>query len=291
MFRELSIFSKMMFGCVAALLIVTVALGITTAVKASKGEVGVPSGTPVPSEMAAMSGTPKPTDIAGADVTPEATPMPIKKYVIALDPGQQKVQDRDLEPVGPGAATTVEKMSYGATSVTTKEREYIWTMRMAEMIKAELEARDYEVVLVRDPDDDNANISNSERAQKANEAKADLLIGIQLDGVTNSPDAKGMYVQIPSTKNVYVDPEVVAGAEKLGKLILEKLLDKTGANDRGVKKDDKLALINWAKMPTAIVTLGYASNKDEDKLLQSTEYQQKMTGCICDAIDQYLGIE
>lgn len=290
MFRQLSIFSKIMFGSVAALLIATVVLGVMTAVKASKGEIGVINTEPSPTSSAHATGgpSPKPTgNIADTEVTPEATPTPAKTYVIAIDPGQQKNQNQDTEPVGPGSSTTVTKMSYGATSTTTKEREYIWTMRMAEMVKQELEARNYKVVLVRESNDDKIDLSNAERAQKANEANADILIGIQLDGANDS-SVSGMYFQVASANNPFVKSENVSEAKKLAKLLHDKLIDKTGASDKGIKDADNLAEINWANMPTVVATLGYASNKDEDSLLQSAAYQQKMTGCICDAIDAYL---
>ncbi len=283
MFRELSIFSKIMFGSVAALLLVTIVLGITTAVKAGKGELN--RNDPVPSQMAELSGTPKPTDIASGEVTPEPTPEPSKKLIVAIDPGQQKSQDRNLEPIGPGASTTVEKMSYGATSINTKEREYLWTMRMAELIRAELEARDYEVVLVREADQD--NISNSERAQIANEAKADVFIGIQLDASSNT-SIKGMYTQYASASNPYVPMDSIDGSKVLGEMIHKSLISKTNAEDKGTRPTDRLAEINWAKMPTVILTLGYASNKEEDGLLQTAEYQQTITACICDSIDAFL---
>lgn len=289
MMKELSIFSKIMFGAVALLLIVTVVLGITTAVKASKGELGTIPTTPKPTQSADITGEPKPTGDAETTPEPSETPVPSKK-IIAIDPGQQKSEDKDKEPVGPGATETVQKMSYGATSKTTKEREYIWTLKMAEVLKEELESRGYEVVLLRDSNDD-VKISNAERAQKANEAGADLLIGLQLDGATNAPSASGMYVQIASEKNKYVTPDNIAEAQKLGKRIHDKLINKLEPNDRGVKAADDLALINWAKMPTVVVTLGFASNEAEDKKLQTTEYKQKIAGYISESIDDYFGIE
>ncbi len=287
MFRELSIFSKIMFGSVAALLLVTLALGITTAVKASKGEINNPSPS-LPPQIADLSGTPKPTGIAGGDVTPAPTEEPAKPILIAIDPGQQKTQNKDLEPIGPGSATTIEKMGYGATSATTKEREYLWTQRMAELIKTELEARDYQVLLVREVDED--NVSNSERAQRANDAKADMLIGLQLDA-SSTTTTHGMYVQYASSSNPYIPTDAISGAKKLGDLMHENLIAKTGANDRGVRTTDKLASINWAKMPSVVLTLGYASNPEEDGLLHTDEYLQKITAAICDSIDTYLRME
>ena len=293
--KQLSNLTKIMFCVVAVLLVITVVLGIMTAVKDSKENKDKNQGissttvTPVPTSPAVPTGTEEPTP--GASITPEATETPIPTetpvatggHKIALDPGQQKSQMAEEEPVGPGATATTAKMSYGATSVTTGKREYEWSLPFAQRLKAELEKRGYEVVLTREEHD--VKISNAERAQFVNESGAELYLSLQADAASNK-DAKGIYTQIPSQGNAYVG-NLYSDCKRLAKEIQNNLIAETGTKDRGVQENDKVAAINYSEIPVAVLQLGFMSNKEEDANLWSEEYQDKMIKAICDGIDTY----
>jgi len=204
-------------------------------------------------------------------------------HKIALDPGQQKSQMTEEEPVGPGASATTAKMSYGATSATTGKREYEWSMEFTQRLKKELENRGYEVVLTREEND--VQISNAERAKYVNECGAELYLSIQADAASNK-DAKGIYTQIPSSSNTFVG-HLYNDCKRLAKLLQNNLIAETGTKDRGVQENDKVAAINYSEMPVAVLQLGFMSNKEEDTNLWSAEYQDKMIKAICDGIDTY----
>ena len=287
--KQLSTLTKIMFCVVAILLVLTVVLGVMTAVKDSEDKNQGSSSTtvtPIPTTPVTPSGeltntpTPEPTETP----TPEPTQKPVTGgHKIALDPGQQESQMSEEEPIGPGASSGAAKMSYGATSTTTGKREYEWSLPFAQRLKAELEARGYEVVLTREEGD--VKISNAERAQFANESGAELYLSLQADAASNK-DAKGIYTQIPSQSNMYVG-NLYADCKRLAKLLQNNLIAETGAKDRGVQEIDKVAAINYSKMPVAVLQLGFMSNKEEDTNLWSEEYQDKMIKAICDGIDTY----
>lgn len=288
--KQLSLLTKIMFCIVAILLVITIVLGIMTAVKDSKEnkdknqEISSTTVTPIPtSPGTAGNGTPTPLPTETSTPTPTPGPVATGGHKIALDPGQQKNQMTEEEPVGPGATATTAKMSYGATSTTTGKREYEWSLEFTLRLKEELAARGYEVVLTREEND--VNISNAERARFANESGAEIYLSIQADAASNV-DAKGIYTQIPSQSNAFAG-SLHEDCKRLAKVIQNNLIAETGTKDRGVQENDKVAAINYSEIPVAVLQLGFMSNKEEDANLWSAEYQDKMIKAICDGIDTY----
>ena len=289
--KQLSLLTKIMFCIVAILLVITIVLGIMTAVKDSKDNKNKNQGissttittTPTPVAGTSASATSTPTPTATPTPVPTEAPVAIGGHKIAIDPGQQKNQMTDKEPIGPGAADTTAKMSYGATSTTTGKREYEWSLPFAQRLKAELEARGYEVVLTRE--ENNVEISNAERAKFVNESGAEVFLSLQADAASNA-EAKGIYTQIPSQSNPFVG-NLYSDCKRMAKLIQNNLINETGTKDRGVQEIDKVATINYSEVPVAVLQLGFMSNKEEDANLWSEAYQDKMIKAICDAIDTY----
>jgi len=281
--KQFSLLSKIMFCIVAILLVITIVLGIMTAVKDSKDNknqgIGTTTVTPIPTPSSEPE---EPTPTPTATPTPEPTPV-AGGHKIALDPGQQKSQMTEGEPVGPGASDTTAKMSYGATSTTTGKREYEWSMEFTLRLKEELENRGYEVVLTREEND--VQISNAERAVFANESGAEVYLSIQADAASNK-DAKGIYTQIPSHSNAFAG-DLYEDCKRLAKTIQNNLIAETGTKDRGVQENDKVAAINYSEIPVAVLQLGFMSNQEEDTNLWSEAYQDKMIKAICDGIDTY----
>ena len=65
------------------------------------------------------------------------------------------------------------------------------------------------------------------------------------------------------------------------------MIEATGAKNRGVSEVDNMSGVNWAVMPVIIVEMGFMTNPEEDKLMQSDEYQQKLAIGIANGIDLY----
>lgn len=285
--KQLSTLTKIMFCIVAILLVITVVLGIMTAVKDSKENKdknqGISSTTVTPFPAASTTPSPSPEPTPEPTATPTPTEVPTGGHKIAIDPGQQKNQMTEEEPIGPGASATTAKMSYGATSTTTGKREYQWSLPFARRLKEELEARGYEVVLTREEHD--VTISNAERAQFVNESGAEIYLSLQADAATNK-DAKGIYSQIPSQSNPFVG-NLYGDCKRLAKTIQNNLIAETGTKDRGVQENDQVAAINYSQVPVTVLQLGFMSNVEEDTNLWSEEYQDKMIKAICDGIDAY----
>ncbi len=278
--NKVSPVTKLMFGIIAVLLIITVILGIITVVKDGKRgkdpDKTVLTGTPVPTSAVSGTPTPEPT------VTPTPTPTKVL-HKIALDAGQQLNEDKKKEAVGPGSSDTVNRMSYGATSVTNKMREYEWNLIMTKLVKDELVKRGYEVYMIRETHD--VNISNSERALKANESGAEIFVGIQADS-SDTPGVSGAYAQAPKSSNKFI-PDLYSECRSLAETIMDEIKKTTERDTRGIIESNNVAEINYSKIPVTILQLGYMSNAEEDALLQTDSYRQKLCKAICDGIDKY----
>ena len=107
-----------------------------------------------------------------------------KKKTIVIDPGHQAKGDPSKEPIGPGALETKAKVTTGATGIYTKQKESELALKVALLLEKELKQEGYNVIMTRKTN--NINISNSQRAKIANNAKADAFIRIHADSFDDS---------------------------------------------------------------------------------------------------------
>lgn len=217
--------------------------------------------------------------------TPNLTEIPQQKkgIVIAIDPGHQAKGNYEKEPVGPGATEQKTKVSSGTQGVSAKVPEHEFTLELSLKLRDTLVAEGYEVVMTRETAE--VDISNVERAEIANEAKADIYIRIHADGA-DSEAANGISVLYPSENNPYV-AELSPDSKRLAQEVLDKMCEATGAKKRGIIKRDDLSGTNWAQMPVILIEAGFMTNKAEDERLQDPAYQAKLIQGIVKGIEEY----
>lgn len=217
--------------------------------------------------------------------TKNRTAVATNNNIIAIDPGHQAHGNSALEPIGPGATTQKAKVTTGATGVSSKVPESVTTLSVSMKLKSVLEARGYQIVMTRTSQ--NVNLSNKERADIANQAGAGAFIRLHCNSFDNS-SATGALTMAPTASNPYC-PTIVSSSTKLSKNVLNSLCATTGAKNRGVSYTDTMSGINWCQVPVTIVEMGFVSNPNEDILLNSDAYQNKMAEGIANGIDTYFG--
>jgi N-acetylmuramoyl-L-alanine amidase len=234
--------------------------------------------------VATASAPPAATHAAAVPpVVAKPAPFTAPTGVVVIDAGHQGKGDPSLEPIGPGASEMKAKVTDGGSGQYAPHAESEINLAVAKKVQAQLEAHNVKVIMVRTSED--VNIANSQRAKIANDAHAALFIRLHCDDAEGS-SAHGISTLVPGS-NKWTAP-IVAESAKAGKIIHERVLQVTGAADRGVVDRGDLSGFNWSKVPTVLVEMGFLSNPAEDKQLTNPVYQQKLAVGIAAGAVRYL---
>lgn len=263
--------------CIATLLLTAFAFGMVSC-----------SSVPEETSGSSTTGTTAPSTAPETTPTPtETEPLtPKNGFVVAIDAGHQAKGNNEKEPIGPGSDTLKAKVSTGTVGCVTGLAEYELTLTIALKLQEELEARGYEVVMIRTAND--VNISNAERAEIANDANVDAFLRIHADGY-DDPTVHGA-TTICQTKNNPYNGDLYTQCKALATAVLDGLVEATGCKKRALQETDTMSGINWCKVPVTIVEVGFMTNPEEDQLLSTEEYQDKVVTGLANGLDTYFDI-
>jgi N-acetylmuramoyl-L-alanine amidase len=137
----------------------------------------------------------------------------------------------------------------------------------------------YKVILTRETDE---FVDNNHRADIANENKAEIFISIHGNAMENNNSINGIQV-------LYY-PNREGANSTLAQIILDEMVKDTGAIDKGIVDREDLIVLNQTKMPAIIIEYGFLSNEDEEKLLLTNSYQDKVVSSIAEGLKKYFNL-
>lgn len=218
--------------------------------------------------------------------SPASRPHSKNRPIIVIDPGHQMKADLRPEPVAPGSAAMKPRVAGGAIGVVTGVSEYSLTLDVSKRIATKLEAKGVTVFMTRT--ENNASISNRERAETANRARAALFIRVHADS-SGDPRISGASTLYQA--NSYSSSDTAQNGFAAARHIQQALVQATGQTDRGTIPRTDLAGFNWARVPAILVEIGFLSNPQEDRRLQTEELRAKIAEGIAKGALTYLGID
>ncbi|MCC5441036.1 N-acetylmuramoyl-L-alanine amidase family protein [Clostridium botulinum] len=195
----------------------------------------------------------------------------LKNKIIVIDPGHANRSNLELERVSPDSDEKKIKDGGGADGVNSKTPEYLIAMDVALKLKETLQKEGYTVIMTKNKHSE--SLGNIERAEVGNKNNANLVIRIHADSA-DLEDAKGASILVPSKKG-YAS-EINELSKKYGDILLREMVASANMNNRGVIEREDMTGFNWSKVPVVLVEMGFLSNAEEDKLLNTEEYRIKI---------------
>ncbi len=205
--------------------------------------------------------------------------------LIVVDAGHQSQQMRDTEPNGPGSSVWKAKVSSGTQGTATGVEEYQVNLQVALLLRDELLARGYRVLMTRETND--VRLSNVQRAQLANENGAAAMVRIHCNRSDRS-SVRGALGICQTSGNPYCGA-IYGECLRLTEAVLDGHCRATGVGNTGVWETDTMTGTNWCQVPNTILEMGYMSNPAEDRLMVSDSFQRQAAEGIADGLDAYFG--
>ncbi|HSX38854.1 MAG TPA: N-acetylmuramoyl-L-alanine amidase [Chlamydiales bacterium] len=152
-------------------------------------------------------------------------------------------------------------------------------LQTARLIKKYLDQLGYHVVMTRNTD---VFIPLFRRVEIAKQSDAAIFVSVHFNS-SRVPTASGIEIFFHDSKE---EKQRSLLSKRLADAILTRVLRRTEAHSRGVKKGN-LYVIRETAMPAVLLEGGFISNTEERVSLKSYEYQEKIARGVADGIDNY----
>ena len=157
-------------------------------------------------------------------------------------------------------------------------------LEISKKLKRKLESNRYKVILTRDSD---KYVDNLLRADIANKKRARVFVSIHGNAMEDNSSVDGIQVlYYPNRQSTIGD----LNNNELAQVMMNSLVSRTGARDKGIIEREDLIILNQTKMPAILIEYGFLSNEKEEQLLLTDEYQNKVVDSIIDGLEEYFSL-
>jgi len=171
----------------------------------------------------------------------------------------------------------------GATGFSGNYEKDI-NLEISKRLKEKLKSNGYKVILTRESDEYADNLL---RAEISNKKRARVFISIHGNAMEDNSSVDGIQVlYYPNRESTIGD----LNNNELAQIMMNSMINGTGAKDRGIIEREDLIVLNQTKMPAILIEYGFLSNKNEEKLLLTDDYQNKMVDSIIDGLEKYFSL-
>ena len=214
--------------------------------------------------------------------------FPLSGHIICIDPGHgiTPLVSKGLKgPVSPLSNATKPLYTFGTEGANLTEEKL--NLLVGLKLRDRLKSLGAEVLMTREVSE--ISITGVERCEIANRGGADVNIHIHADGVDDSR-AHGVSVLVP-TGDLLGTPSILDESVRLGKLMVDCVAKTTGAKNRGISPRSDMTGFNFSEVPSVLIEMGFMTNREEDALLETDEYQDKIVDGMVQSLFLWYGIE
>lgn len=201
--------------------------------------------------------------------------------IIVIDAGHGLNSYNKQEPIAPNSSETKIAFASGTRGVNQTEEE----LNLSVALKLQKALEDKGAIVHMTRTEHESDMTNVDRAVFANELNADISVKIHADG-NNSSNVHGVSVLVPGSQHI-TDSTLIEESRVAGELILDEFVKETNATNRGISVRNDLTGFNWTEVPIVLVEMGFMTNPEEDKLMETDEYQDKMVKGIVSGLEKY----
>lgn len=215
------------------------------------------------------------------EIEEEVVVLEMDGFSLCIDAGHGISDDKRKEAIAPNSDKTKPAFVSGTRGLNQTEEEL--NLIVAKKLEKALKELGADIHMTRN--EAATNMSNIDRAVFANDLNVDLVIRIHADG-SSDPAAKGISMLVPKNDHIQ-NEELVRESLRAGEIVLAQVVEKTGGRSRGIIKHSEMTGFNWSKRPVILLEMGFMTNPEEDKLMESDEYQEKIVEGIVEGIREY----
>ena len=154
------------------------------------------------------------------------------------------------------------------------------SLRLAQLVKKQLDQLGYRVLLTRSTD---VFLPLARRVDIAHQSRCSLFLSLHFNSSPNK-EAHGIEIFYHEKEE---EAKISAASKQLASILIDDIVKTTQAKSRGVKKGN-FFVIRESKVPAVLIEGGFISNLYERTLLTKKEYIEKLARGIADGVDQYI---